>query len=85
VSNGRLPQREEPLRDWLPMVVLKSLVLLAFAFVLLETTVGAGRARSGLWAGMGYGRGHDGVAAIARDRSSDFSPVHYQWGGSHTG
>jgi len=47
VSNGRLPQREEPLREWLPMVVLKFLVFLAFAFVLFESTVGLGERNLG--------------------------------------
>jgi predicted DNA-binding transcriptional regulator YafY len=42
MSNERSDQKEQPLHVWLPAVVLKFLVFLAFAFVLFETTVGLG-------------------------------------------
>ncbi len=42
MSNERSDQREQPLHVWLPGVVLKFLVFLAFAFVLFEATVGLG-------------------------------------------
>jgi len=42
MSNKRSDQREQPLHVWLPAVVLKFLVFLAFAFVLFEATVGLG-------------------------------------------
>ena len=35
MSNGRSDQNKQPLHVWLPGVVLKFLVFLAFAFVLL--------------------------------------------------
>jgi hypothetical protein len=38
----RSDQKEQPLHVWLPTVVLKFLVFLAFAFVLFEATVGMG-------------------------------------------
>ncbi|MDY6877017.1 MAG: hypothetical protein SWK90_12550 [Chloroflexota bacterium] len=42
MSNKKPGQREQLLHVWLPAVVLKFLVFLAFAFVLFEVTVGLG-------------------------------------------
>ena len=42
MSNERSDQEKQPLYVWLPTVVLKFLVFLAFAFVLFEATVGLG-------------------------------------------
>jgi hypothetical protein len=42
MSNERSDQEKQPLYHWLPTVVLKFLVFLAFAFVLFEATVGLG-------------------------------------------
>jgi predicted DNA-binding transcriptional regulator YafY len=42
MSNERSDQKEQPLHVWLPTVVLKFLVFLAFAFVLFAVTVGLG-------------------------------------------
>jgi len=42
MSSERSDQRKQPLHVWLPGVVLKLLVFLAFAFVLFEATVGLG-------------------------------------------
>ena len=42
MSNERSDQKGQPLHVWLPTVVLKFLVFLAFAFVLFEATVGMG-------------------------------------------
>ncbi|HID65269.1 MAG TPA: WYL domain-containing protein [Anaerolineae bacterium] len=42
MSNERSDQKEQPLYVWLPAMILKFLVFLAFAFVLFEATVGLG-------------------------------------------
>jgi predicted DNA-binding transcriptional regulator YafY len=42
MSNERSDQKGQPLHVWLPTVVLKFLVFLAFAFVLFAVTVGLG-------------------------------------------
>lgn len=42
MSNERSDQERQPLHVWLPAVVLKFLVFLAFAFVLFEATAGLG-------------------------------------------
>ena len=42
MPNRRLPQREEPQREGLPIAILKFLVFLTFAFVLFEAMVGLG-------------------------------------------
>jgi hypothetical protein len=42
MSNERSDQEKQPLHIWLPTVVLKLLVFLAFSFVLFEATVGLG-------------------------------------------
>ncbi|MDH4136678.1 MAG: hypothetical protein OEW09_08205, partial [Anaerolineae bacterium] len=42
MSNKKSNQTEQPPHVWLPTVVLKFLVFLAFAFVLFEATVGLG-------------------------------------------
>ncbi|MDY7078279.1 MAG: WYL domain-containing protein [Chloroflexota bacterium] len=40
--HNQLNQKEQPRYEWLPTVILKFLVFLAFAFVLFEATVGLG-------------------------------------------
>jgi hypothetical protein len=47
MSEERLGSQEKLLRDWLPTLVLKFLVFLAFAFVLYEATVGLGEQELG--------------------------------------
>lgn len=42
MSSERLDRKEQPLYAWLPTMVLKFLVFLAFTFVLFEATVGLG-------------------------------------------
>jgi len=42
MSNERLDQKERPLQEWLPVVALKFLVFLAFAFVLYKAAMGLG-------------------------------------------
>jgi hypothetical protein len=47
MSNEKPDRKKQPLRAWLPTVILKLLVFLTFAFVLFEATVGLGEQELG--------------------------------------